>query len=468
MNFIGREKELRALENQFESGQFELSVIYGRRRIGKTRLIREFIEGKDAIYFLAVEAGETLNLRLLSQAIYRLTNPERSLPPFQDFEQAFRYLGEAAKDKRIIFVIDEFPYLAAASQGVASVLQAAIDQYLRDTQLFIILCGSSMSFMENQVLGAKSPLYGRRTAQYALMPFTFFETRQYLERMPVEDIAIAYGMTGGVAEYLSFIRQSESLEENIIRLFLNPDGRLFEEPANLLKQELREPKIYNSVLGAVANGATRSNEIAQATGISGNALNRYIQSLMELKILVREKPLGDNSPRKSIYRVRDGMFRFWYKFVQPNLNNLMLGLSKEVFRNLIQPEFSAYMGEVFEAIMLDYFDARQVVETLPFFVSQRGRWWGNNPVKKREEEIDLVAIGKGGILFGEAKWHNKPVDSDVIRELMEKSVIFKEEPKYYMLFSRKGFTENAKNLAASHSRIELVSYHEMAEFSPSV
>ena len=459
-NFTGRERELKDLEARYRGGAFELAIVYGRRRVGKTTLIRKFIEDKRAVYFLAVEAGEAFNLESLSRAIQGCVEPGRPLPSFRSFDEAFRYLGNAAREERLVFVIDEYPYLAGAFRGVSSILQAAIDQHLSQTKLFLILCGSSMSFMEEQVMGYKSPLYGRRTTQYRIRPFTFFETRSYLNGMTAEDAAVCYGITGGVADYLSFVRQDRPLRENVVDLFLRPSGRLFEEPSNLLKQELREPKVYNDILSAVAAGASKGNEVADRSGLSPNALSRYMDALISLGIVVQERPVGSRGERRSLYRLKDLMFRFWYRFVGPNLNNISLGLGDRVYSEVVEPELSTFMGQVFERIVMDYVDARQILGTLPLFVTERGRWWGPNPTRKREEEIDLLALGGEGVLLGECKWRAKPTDAHDVMRLIEKGGLFDAASKYYMFFSKAGFTDGARDLAQREG-VELVAFADM-------
>ena len=257
MNFVGRSRELMNLDKQFNNRRFEFSVIYGRRRIGKTWLIRKFIENKPAIYFTGVEAGALTNLESMSKAVHRHFGQE-GLSPFRSFADLFDYLADYTQKNQLIFVIDEYPYLASASPEISSLLQRYCDHEWQSSQLHLILCGSSMSFMERQVLGAKSPLYGRRTAQYHLKPFNIFESLSYLSSMTKEDAAILHAATGGVAEYLSFVDQKRSVAENLTELFLNSNGRLSEEPSNLLKQELREPRVYNDILDAIANGDRKS------------------------------------------------------------------------------------------------------------------------------------------------------------------------------------------------------------------
>lgn len=457
MDFIGRVKELAGLEKQYESDKFEFSVIYGRRRVGKTWLIQKFIEDRTSIYYMGIEAGTSSNLQSLSREVHRFTGSE-GMAPWQTYEDLFHYLAMIAKDRRIVFVIDEFPYLAASAPEVSSLIQKFCDHEWKASRLHLILCGSSMSFMEHQVLGAKSPLYGRRTAQYRLMPFTFFETFDYLAPMHKEDAAIIHCATGGIAEYLSHVDKSRSLEENLISLFFESSGRLYEEPSNLLKQELREPRVYNDILDAMAKGSSKSNEIATRVNMQSGALNRYIESLSELGIIRREKPIGNEAGRKTIYMIQDGCFRFWYRFVMPNQSAIMSGLGGQVYEKVVKPALPEFMGQGFEDIFFDHFDRWNHDGILPDLVTKRGRWWGNNPIEHREEEIDLVGIGTQTTFFGEAKWRNEKTGIEVIQSLEKKSSLIKSSKRYYLLFSKSGFTKSIVDFSKNRNDILLFTF----------
>lgn len=462
MVFIGRENELKDLEKQYKSEVFELSVIYGRRRVGKTTLINKFIEEKENTgYFIGIESSLTYNLDMLSKAIYQATNYSENLPSFTNLTEAFTFLFEEAQEKRIVFVIDEYPYLANAEPSVSSELQAVIDKYRSTSNLMMILCGSSMSFMENQVLGYKSPLYGRRTAQYKINPFTYLESREYLTSFNYEEAAILFSITGGVAEYLSFVDPNKSLKENIIDLFLTPRSRLFEEPANLLQQELREPRTYNDILSAIANGATRHSEISSKTGLSSGALGNYLKSLIELGIIEKRTPLGEKEGRKSIYVIVDGMYRFWHQLVRPNIQAIELRQSERVYEEKVKDGLADFMGFAFEQMAKEYLEAVIQKNQIPFYIEEYGIWWGNNPYEQRQEEIDLVATGKDEIILGECKWRNRLLDIRVLEDLKNKSRLFSHGQKYYMLFSKSGFSEELLNEAQENENILLIDLEKM-------
>lgn len=456
--FVGRQQELKKLNMMYESNKFEFAVIYGRRRVGKTTLIKEFCRGKKSIYFIAREANDLMNIENFSSDVFAVTSKESDGNVyFSNWEKAFDYIYKISHDERIILVIDEYPYLAQSNRAFSSILQAHIDMKLKNSKLFLILCGSSMSFMEYQVLGYKSPLYGRRTAQFKIKPFTYYESAELLTGFNNEEQAVLYGITGGIPDYLSRIDLKLSVKENIENLFLSESGHLYEEPSNLLKQELREPATYNGIIAAIANGASKLNEIATKNGIESNKCAKYISALMALGIVKKDKPLTEDESRKSIYLLDDQMFRFWYRFIPGNMSIIATGLSDIVYEKAIAPQLSNYMGQAFEQICTQYLIRDNGKLSLPFVFGRIGRWWGNNPNKKRQDEIDILAIDEDNAIFGECKWRNEPVGISVFHDLVEKSTLFKQyKNKYYFLFSKTGFSRELENAAVNMNNLNLV------------
>ena len=351
--FIGREREVAALDRLYESNKFEFAVIYGRRRVGKTALINHFIDNKEAIYFMGVESNEKQNLENFSKSIIEYSSGIEAETSFLSFQAALEYVFKLAEKKRLILAIDEYPYVARSSKSLASTLQLLIDKYKDTSQLMLILCGSSMSYMEDEVLAYKSPLYGRRTAQMKIQPFSFEETCRCFKNFSDEDKALAYGIVGGTPQYLLQMDDRLSIEDNIKNTYLNPISFLYEEPTNLLKQEVREPAIYTAIITAIAVGASRMSDISNKVGEDSNICANYLKSLINLGIVKKETPYGEKTSRKSIYSIEDNMFRFWYRFVPNNNSVIMRGAADIVYRR-IEPQLSEYMGAVFEEICKQY------------------------------------------------------------------------------------------------------------------
>jgi AAA+ ATPase superfamily predicted ATPase len=459
--FIGRERELNKLNELYHRNGFQFPVIYGRRRVGKTALINEFIKDKEAIFFTGIESNSQQNLENLSRSILSFTDAALENTVFPSFQAALEYVFKLAEKKRIILVIDEYPYIARASSSLASTLQFLIDRNKDTSNLFLILCGSSMSFMENHVLAYRAPLYGRRTAQLKILPFDFFESRSYFKKFTDLDMATVYGIVGGTPQYLLQMNDRLTLEENIKRCFLDPSSPLFEEPSNLLKQEVREPAIYNAIITAIATGSTKLSEISSKVGEGTSACAAYMKNLISLGIIKKETPFAESSTRKTIYKIDDNLFRFWYRFVPDNIASINRGLIDAVYEK-ISPMISDYMGAVFEDICIQYLWKlrKQGKATIEF--TDLGRWWGNDAKNKREIEIDIMGTdGKDSALFCECKWTNEKVDVGVLDTLVERSQLFHYKSVQLCLFAKTGFTKRCIKKANEMGNAALITFDEI-------
>lgn len=458
--FIGRNTELKTLDKLYRSNKFEFAVIYGRRRVGKTALINEFSKDKDTIFFTGVETNAKQNLENFSRCIMEYQTGFALDSSFASFQAALGYVFQLAQKKRLVLVIDEYPYVARASKSFASTLQMLIDKNKDSSKLFLILCGSSMSYMEDNVLAYKAPLYGRRTAQLKIQPFDFFESCRYFENFSVEDKALAYGIMGGTPQYLMQLDDRLSIEDNIKNTHLNPASSIFEEPNNLLKQEVREPAIYNAVITAIATGASKISEISGKIDEDTSVCATYIKNLISLGIVKKEMPYGEKSGRKTIYSIEDNMFRFWYRFVPGNTSLISRGAADLAYSR-IAPELSAYMGGVFEEICKQYLWRLLLAGKCAVSFTELGRWWGTNPKTRTQEEIDIMGTDKDSALFGECKWTNDKVDLGVLETLVERSSLFHFGKTHFYLFSKSGFTKGCIDKAAALGNVSLVSYGDM-------
>lgn len=460
--FVGRNNELNSLNKSYRKNTFQFPVIYGRRRVGKTTLINEFCKGKKSIYFVAVQSTLKENLEILSAQILSALAPNAPKTSFLSFREAIEYVFERASKERFVFAIDEFPYLANSDMSVSSVLQAAIDKYQEDSRLFIILCGSSMSFMETQVLGYESPLYGRRTAQYKILPFDYFDSAEMLPGFSDEEKIILYSITGGTPEYLARIDNGVSVQENIEALFFTTSGRLFEEPPNLLKQELKMPETYNAIIAGLAGGNRKLNEIATRAGIETSQCSKMLSTLIGLGLVRKEYPVTEPLSKKSLYSLDDLMFVFWYRFVQPEYSRIAAGMGKIVCDEVFTERLNAHIGFAFEECAKQYLWRALAKKKMPVSYKEIGRWWGNNPKERREEEIDILAFSGAKALFGECKWRNTQTDSGVLADLARKAELSpKFVEQHYILFSKSGFTGELKSRAKKQRDIILIEPADM-------
>ena len=459
--FIGRERERKALENLYRSDKFEFAVIYGRRRVGKSALINQFIGNRKAIYFMGVESNEKQNLENFSKSILEYSNGIETESTFPSFQTALEYVFRLAEKERLILAMDEYPYVARSSKSLASTLQLLIDKYHQSSKLMLILCGSSMSYMEDQVLAYKAPLYGRRTAQMKIMPFDFEEVCRYFSYMPGEDKALLYGIVGGTPQYLLQMDSEKTVEENIKDTFLNPVSFLYEEPINLLKQEVREPSVYTAIIAAIAGGASRMSEISTKVGEETSVCTAYLKNLVSLGIVQRETPYGETASRKTIYAIEDNMFRFWYRFVLGNNSLIARGATDLVYKR-IEPHLSEYMGKVFEEICKQFLWRQLLNGKCPVEFSSLGRWWGTDPSAKCQVEIDIMGEqDKDTALFGECKWTNEKVDLNILETLIRRSRLFHYKDTHLYLFSKSGFTKACMDTGAKMGNVTLVEYKDM-------
>lgn len=463
MTFVAREEQLSELNEMYNSPSFEMAVIYGRRRVGKTALIKKFIENKPAIYVQGIEATAELNLKYLSDAIMDFQNPQRLNKNFSfgDFRDAFAQVQDLAsmQKEKLIFVMDEYPYFAESDRSISSILQYVIDHiYSEYNNVMLILCGSSMSFMEHQVLGYKSPLYGRKTGQFKIRPFDIFDCKKILNRVSDNDLLAYYGITGGIPQYLTFVNQDLTVEENIRRLFLRANAPLQNEPNILLQEELRKPRTYFSILVAIANGKSKPNDIAQAIGVASTSLNPYINNLIDLDILIKKQPIFEKGNRKSVYAFRDESFKFWFKFIAGEQDQIALGRIDGVLEGIMK-ELPRYLGPVFEQASQDWLWKQK---DLPFSPKEIKSWWGPNPVRKRQEEIDVVAVNydETQAIVGECKWRSADkLSHEMIDTLIERSELLPKIHQRFLYFFTREITNDFLKYAKARN-VRVIEYHD--------
>lgn len=466
--FIGRENELKNLNELYQQNKFQLFVLYGRRRIGKTTLIREFLKNKKAIFFTAQEANDYMNLLLISKKIYEFFNLPLSLPPFDHWNAVFDFISEKAKNERFVLAFDEFPYAAKEKPEIKSILQNCIGQKLKDTNLFMILCGSQISFMEHEVLGYKSPLYGRRTSQLHLTEFNFTEAYDLLKGVSYEDCIKYYACIGGTPHYLSQINVNDTFEENMKRLFFSISGYMYNEASMLLQQELREPSFYNSISTVISSGANKITEIADKLHEDRSKVNKYIQTLIQLDVITKSFPFHEDrvTSKKGIYEISDNSYDFWYRFVFPNMSEIENGNGNFVAEDVLTYELSSFIGKKFEKICEQYLRLKNLENKLPFKATSFGTWWGNDPVEKKEYDIDIIADNKREkkAIIAECKWKNQLDDVFEIKKMMSKEYLlpmYKE--RWYILFSKIAFSEQARKMSQEDDHLLLFTYQDLFE-----
>ena len=441
MTFIDRERELGALKKFWKGNEAQLIVIYGKRRIGKTELIKQFIKEKPHVYYLAQRINERENLRLLGDAVGDFYKDDiLKSTGFQEWRWFFEYVRKHIH-KRTLLVLDEFPYLAEANKGISSIFQAGWDEHLKNIPVFLILCGSSIGIMESEALSQKAPLFGRRTGQIFLKPFSFADASKFYPGLSFERCLEFFSIAGGNPSYLKRFSPKISLDRNIMENILQPETFLYDEVEFILREELREPRNYFAILKAVALGKHKFGEIVNETGLAKSNLHKYQFILEDLRLIQKEIPITEKNPlksRKGLYKLQDQFFRFWFRYILPNKRNIEEGTTDYVLKK-IKNDFSAVVADNFETVCQEMIRSHKD-KLFPF--EKIGRWWDKN------EEIDLVAVNdeEKKILFGEVKWSKKPVGVDIYDNLMRKSRLVdwnkEERTEYFCLFSKSGFTDN--------------------------
>ncbi len=358
MTFLGRSRELAVLDDLHGSGRPELFVLYGRRRVGKTELLQRFCRGRRAVYFLAAQVREKDNLRAFRDALAEsLGDALAANVEFPDWSAALGFAAERAREERLVLVLDEFPYLCEGSKGLPSQVQRFWDTKGKNSRLMLVLCGSQVSFMENEVLAERSPLFGRRTGQRRLEPLGPRDALRFFPRWPLRERLEAFAILGGMPAYLQRFDDARDLRQNVLREVLRPEGYLFDEVNFLLRAELSSPATYNSILAAVARGEEKVGDVALAVGVDSPTANKYLTTLRDLQLVEREVPLTDPDPlrsRRGTYRVADRFLAFHFRHVQPNAGLIQSGRGESVWQRSIEPDLERLRADALVDCALDH------------------------------------------------------------------------------------------------------------------
>ncbi len=395
--FVDREEELRILKRHWDEGSFKLVIVYGRRRVGKTRLLREFCSrnGVECVFYVSVPQPEEVSRDELIEAISKSLGIKVA---GRDVVEVIEGLSCALKGmgRRVTLVLDEFQYMAMNSPGLVGRLQRSIDEVLsKDRSLMLILCGSAVSFMETELLGYKSPLYGRRSVSMKLKPLNPVEVAGFYPGWSFKEVLEAYGVLGGTPAYHRFFDPREDLRSNILKNVLTQGSYLLDEAFNLLRQEVREPRTYFTILSGIAVGVLSPAKLAVMAGVDSRSMGKYVSLLEDLDIVRRVTPLGRRKPVQ--VRFADNYFRFWFSFVKPYQGLIEAGLSEDVLK-IIEGRWSQYMGSVLEDAVMDIVPELRRAGVIKVLPVKYGRWW------RKGEEIDLVIVGEGEAQFIEVKW----------------------------------------------------------------
>lgn len=482
--FIGRETELAFLKDKYDEPQGQLIVLYGRRRVGKTETLREFCKGKPHIFYSCTQSTDKVQLAKFSKQLLKENIPAKQyISEFSDWESAFRsVLDLPYGDSKKLIVIDEFPYMCKGNNSIPSILQYLWDSEFKDRNVMIILCGSSMSFIEKDLLAEKNPLYGRATGIYKMTEMGFYDAVKFFPDYSDRDKVLAYSILGGIPHYLRQFNPNISLAENIKKNILGKGCVLYSEVDFLLHQELRETPIYNSIIETVALGSTKLNDISQKSLVDDTSKTSvYLKNLIELGIVRREISVDPKIKEKAnanrgTYHLTDNFFRFWYSFGFTNISQLEDGDTEGVYNYIVEPLLHKFASFAFEDVCKEFVRELQKADKLPFRYYKMGRWTGKTTVRDKntsgglrtaETEIDLLGIGRNEekYLVGECKFKNTPFDySDYLDTKAKLTPLQDKAEFYYALFSESGFDEKVIREAESTDNIRLYDLNEIVNY----
>lgn len=457
-DFVDRTEELSRLHDLYESDDPELAVIFGRRRLGKTELVKHSLRDSDeAVIYQAKQKTAELQLQqFIDVAAETYPGITRIR---EDWDAILGYLA----DQDAIVVLDEFPYLVEQDQSLPSVLQAMFDHELDDLAPTIVLVGSSISMMEEAALLGNSPLYGRSSLKLDIRQLPFDAAMEFFPQSYTADQQVlTWGVFGGVPYYLEEVSSDVSLGENIQRTTFSRHGSLRNEPDYVLRMELTEPTRYFSIIEAIAGGKTSRNEIAGTTGIDYNQLSKYLQRLSRLRLVDQHVPVTEQKERtkRSRYRIRDPFFRFWFHFIY-GTGDRYDELSDEAYETLIKPELSDFVSHSFEELCCS------ALRTLypKYTITDTGQWWYG------EHEVDVVGLPTGDtLLAGECKFQRSPLGYDAFSKLQNHVEELRWAPNggrerndEYALFSRSGFKPSVQEAAQERDDLRLFTVEDVVE-----
>lgn len=460
--FVNRVKELESLEKQYQSKESSLVIVYGRRRVGKTALINEFLKRhRDTLYFLATEESEVQNLNYFKMQVAEFTNNELLKSANVDWLTVFRILADYKIDSKKIIVIDEFQYIGQSNSSFPSIMQKVWDTILTNANVMVILCGSLVSLMKSQTLDYSSPLYGRRTAQIRLKQIPFKHYHEFYDNKSYEDLLPFYAITGGVPKYIETFQSYDDVYTAIKQNVLNPQSFLYEEPNFLLQKEVTEIGSYFSVMKAIAMGNHKLADIASALGTKQTSLTKYLKVLIDLDLIEREVPVTETVPEKSksgLYRITDNYIAFWFKFVYPYRAYLEKSETDYVLSQIKKGFVQNYASYVYEDVCRERMWTLSAENTWDFKFDRIGRYWG-----AKVGETDIVAIDTvdKNLVIGECKYTTSPKGLSVLHDLQEKAkhlaamTGIEIENVHYVIFSTAGFTQGLLNQANADNKIKL-------------
>ena len=464
--FLGRKKELALLESLYKSNKFELLILHGRRRVGKSYLLSHFAKLHEAntVYFTGDKGSEKSNVQNFCEEFNKIVNAGDFLNSFATWNDVYSFIKNTEIKDRLVLIIDEFTYLYNSNPAFDSGLQNAIDKILKSKNIFLILCGSEVSVIEEIIDDSTKPLYGRKTSELKLLPFTYKEAREFFPNYSNSDALTAYSILGGIPLYLSLFDDSLTIKENIIKNCLSTTGYLFNEIETLLRMELKETYFYKSIMLAINAGASTFTTIRDKVGDDAAKIAKYINVLINLGFIKKEVPCGEKEKsRNTLYSISDNYFAFYFAFIFKHQNMLNGLISPDAYyeRELTKEKLNTFLGHRFEGICETYLKEQFYNGKMSFYAENLGRWWGNNPVFKKQEEIDLLAFDDDNALICECKYSEESFDEKQLKDLQDSALCIRQPNKSYMIFSKNGVSSGVNKLIGMSSDYSIVTLDDL-------
>lgn len=479
--FIGRTAELQFLENSYRASGGQLILLYGRRRVGKTETLKKFCEGKLHVYFACRECTDKLQLKAFSEQLLQEDIPARQyVEQFTDWDKAFRAVSQLpCGGHKKLLVLDEFPYLCKENPAILSILRNLWEEIWQHDNIMIVLCGSAISFVEQELLAEEKPLSGILTGSCQMKALNFYEASRFFPEYSELDKILAYAVLGGMPYYLGQFDAGLSLAENIKQNVLSKDCVLYREVDYMLRQELRETPIYHALLGALALGNVRLNDISRQSLVEDTSKTSvYLRTLIQMGIVEREFSLDVEikEPAKThrgIYKLTDPFFRFWYAFVYTQYSALEAGDVEGVYERAVRPFLRQFASGPFREVCGQYIEALQRANALPFRYRKAGRFFGRTTVRDMRKdsglsiqgtEIDILAVSgrRKEYLAGACKLDDTPFTYEEYLDTAAKLTPQKDRSEfYYALFSAAGFEEKLNETAGRDGHVRLYSLKDI-------
>ena len=464
--FIGRKKELKLLEELYNSQKFEMLILRGRIKVGKSYLLNHFSKKyqNNTVFFTADKSAEKSNVKSFCEELNNVLKFGTFLNSFETWKDVFSFFKDIELKQRLVIIIDEFTYLHSSNPAFDSILQNAIDRVLKQKNVFLILCGSEVSTIEDIIDDSTKPLYGRKTVELKLEPFSYLEAKEFFPKYSNEEALTVYSILGGTPLYLSLFDDSLSIRENIIKNCLSTTGYLFNEVENLLRMELKETSFYKNIMLAINLGASNLNTIRDKVGEDSAKISKYISVLINLGYIKKEIPCGEKDRiRNTLYSISDNYFAFYFAFIFKHRNILNGFISPEIFyeKEITNEKLNAFIGKRFEDICKAYLKQQFYLGKMPFYPQEIGRWWGNNPILKKQEEIDILALDDENAIICECKYTNEKFDLKQLEDLEQSALCINKENKSFIIFSKSGVTTKVEELIIDDSNYKVLTIEDL-------